>query len=71
MLAIPFKSSSYLDLKTPISSYLYSHFGYNADRDAGASKNLDQLQQMRSAAVALQGRPEDLKSTMIRCWWTW
>eukprot|EP00891_Asterochloris_glomerata_P009398 jgi/Astpho2/9398/Aster-01663 len=66
MLAIPFKSSSYLDLKTPISSYLYSHFGYNADRDASASKNLDQLQQMRSAAVALQGRPEDLKSTMIR-----
>lgn len=65
-MAAPLKKSDYVDLRTPVSGYVFSNYAYRAKQDSEISRNLADLQQLRTDVLSSSEQPEQLCGSLIR-----
>ncbi|KAL3151227.1 hypothetical protein ABBQ38_013068 [Trebouxia sp. C0009 RCD-2024] len=65
-MAAPLKKSDYVDLRTPVSGYVFSNYAYRANQDSEISRNLAELQQLRTDVLSSSEQPEQLCGSLIR-----
>ena len=66
-MAAPLKNSDYVDLRTPVSGYVFSNYAYKANQDSEISRHLADLQQLRTNVLSSSEQPEQLSGSLIRC----
>ena len=65
-MAAPLKNSDYVDLRTPISGYVFSNYAYRANQDSEVAQRLADLQQLRTSVLSSSEQPEQLCGSLIR-----
>ena len=66
-MAAPLKNSDYVDLRTPISGYVFSNYAYRAGQDSEVGQHLADLQQLRTSVLSASEKPDQLVGQLIRC----
>lgn len=65
-MAAPLKNSDYVDLRTPVSGYIYSNYAYRVNQDSDVARHLADLQQLRTSVLSSSEQPEQLCGSLIR-----
>ena len=65
-MAAPLKNSDYVDIRTPVTGYVFSNYAYRAKQDSEISRHLADLQQLRTDVLSSSEQPEQLCSSLIR-----
>lgn len=65
-MAAPLKNSDYVDLRTPVSGYVFSNYAYRANQDSEVAQHLADLQQLRTSVLSSSEQPEQLCGSLIR-----
>jgi len=65
-MAAPLKNSDYVDLRTPVSGYVFSNYAYRANQDSEVAHHLADLQQLRTSVLSSSEQPEQLCGSLIR-----
>lgn len=65
-MAAPLKNSDYVDLRTPVSGYVFSNYAYRAHQDSEVAQHLADLQQLRTSVLSSSEQPEQLCGSLIR-----
>lgn len=65
-MAAPLKNSDYVDLRTPVSAYVFSNYAYRATQDSEVAQHLADLQQLRTSVLSSSEQPEQLCGSLIR-----
>ena len=65
-MAAPLKNSDYVDLRTPVSAYVFSNYAYRANQDSEVAQHLADLQQLRTSVLSSSEQPEQLCGSLIR-----
>lgn len=65
-MAAPLKNADYVDLRTPISTYVFSTYAYRAGQDSEVAQRLAELQELRRGIQSSSDKPEQLRSSLLR-----
>ena len=65
-MAAPLKNADYVDLRTPISTYVSSTYAYRASQDSEVAQRLGDVQELRRSILSAADKPDQLRGLLAK-----